>query len=218
MEVRMAKRQSFLKSLCFAGILLFVIPSNTVSADDLHQGMNTGIGGFSQVLDYYYSSLQEQTKITCDNIISIFAQEETVQALIDTTIGKNIGEQEYTGEDIVEYACRFIGNPYVWGGTSLTSGADCSGFVQSVYKYFGISLERVSKEQAKTAGEKVEVSLATLQPGDLLFYAKASTVNHVAIYIGDGKIVHAAGRKYGITISDYDYRKAYRARRVISNP
>jgi cell wall-associated NlpC family hydrolase len=217
MEVRMARRQSFLKSLCFAGIILFVIPSNIVSADDLHQGMNTGIGGFSQVLDYYYTSLQEQTKITCDNIISIFAQEATVQALVDTTIGENIEKQEreFTRKNLVEYACRFIGNPYVWGGTSLTNGADCSGFVQSVYKYFGFSLERVSRDQARTAGERVEVSLATLQPGDLLFYAKAGTVNHVAIYIGDGKIVHAAGRKYGITISDYDYRKIYRARRVI---
>jgi cell wall-associated NlpC family hydrolase len=76
-------------------------------------------------------------------------------------------------------------------------------------------LERVSREQAKSAGQEVEVSLKTLRPGDLLFYARGGTVNHVAIYIGNGKIVHAAGKSYGIIISDYDYRSVYKARRVI---
>ncbi len=106
------------------------------------------------------------------------------------------------GAEIAKYALQFVGNPYVHGGTSLTKGADCSGFVQQVYKHFNISLPRVSKDQA-LKGEKVACNMGSLKAGDLIFYDHP--VSHVAIYIGKGKIVHAKSTKAGIVTDKYDY-------------
>ncbi len=111
-------------------------------------------------------------------------------------------------QSIVNYALRFRGNPYVWGGTSLTRGADCSGFTQSVLKNFGISIPRTSRSQAN-GGKRV--SMDKIQPGDLIFYRKNGRVNHVAMYIGNGKVVGAASRREGINIKDYNYRTPYKA-------
>lgn len=117
-------------------------------------------------------------------------------------------------QELVSYALKFVGNPYVWGGESLTKGADCSGFVQSIYRDFGYSLPRVSRDQAKSAG--IKVSESELKPGDLIFYASSKgVVNHVALYIGDGKIVHAANKRQGIIVSNYKYRKIHSIRRII---
>ena len=113
-----------------------------------------------------------------------------------------------SGSSVVDLATQFVGNPYVWGGTSLTDGADCSGFVQSVYANFGVSLPRTSYEQ-QNAG--TEVSYADAQPGDLICYG-----GHVAIYMGDGKIVHASNAKDGIKISnDATYRTILSVRRLV---
>ena len=120
-----------------------------------------------------------------------------------------------TGNEIANYAQKFVGNRYVWGGTSLTQGADCSGFVYTIYQQYGYKLDRVSRDQARTAGRKVDIS--DRQPGDLIFYTDSrGTVNHVAIYIGNDKIVHAANKRQGIIISPYNYRKVYRVRRVVN--
>lgn len=108
---------------------------------------------------------------------------------------------------IVNYALKFNGNPYVWGGTSLTRGADCSGFTQSVLKNFGIHIPRTSRAQAR-GGRRV--SIDKIQPGDLIFYRKNGVVNHVAMYIGNGKVIGAASRKEGIKIKHYNYRRPYR--------
>ena len=120
-------------------------------------------------------------------------------------------------QEIASYATKFVGNPYKWGGTSLTKGADCSGFVQSIYKQFGYTIPRVSKDQAKTAGYcDVKPDKEHLLPGDLVFYTDSKgVVDHVGIYIGDGKIVHAASKKSGIKISSYLTRTPYKARRII---
>ena len=119
------------------------------------------------------------------------------------------------GIEIANYAQKFVGNRYVWGGTSLTKGADCSGFVYTIYKQFGYNIERVSRDQARTAGRKVDVS--ERQPGDLIFYTdNKGVVNHVAIYIGNDKIVHAASSRQGIIISQYNYRKVYCVRRIVN--
>ena len=122
-------------------------------------------------------------------------------------------EKEYTpptggsGQAVADYAVQFVGNPYVWGGTSLTNGADCSGFVQSVYKAFGVSLPRTSSQQ-RYAG--YGVSASEIQPGDIVCYS-----GHVAIYIGNGKIVHASNRKDGIKISNnWQYRTVLAIRRI----
>ena len=111
------------------------------------------------------------------------------------------------GKEIAIYACGFVGNPYVSGGTSLTNGADCSGFTQSVYKVFGYSLPRSSTSQ-RTAGR--EVSYAEAEPGDIICYP-----GHVAIYIGNGKIVHASTTKTGIKISNALYRSILCVRRIV---
>lgn len=118
-----------------------------------------------------------------------------------------------TARDVVEFALKFVGNRYVYGGQSLTNGTDCSGFTMQVYKHFGYSLPRSSSAQASSAGTKV--SLSNLKVGDLIFYAKRGRVNHVAIYIGNGKVVHASNPSDGIKISKYNYRTPYMARRVI---
>ncbi len=114
------------------------------------------------------------------------------------------------GSSIASFACQFVGNPYVYGGTSLTNGADCSGFVQSVFKNFGYSLPRTAASQA---GAGVQVSLSDLQPGDLLFY---HGFGHVAIYIGNGQVVHASNAQTGIKISQYNYSNIDKAVRILN--
>lgn len=111
-------------------------------------------------------------------------------------------------QTIVSYALQFVGNPYVWGGTSLTNGADCSGFTQSVFKDNGISISRTSRSQGSGGRE---VSLDNIQPGDLLFYSNGSSINHVALYIGNGQVVHASTEKTGIKISNAYYRTPCKA-------
>ena len=103
-------------------------------------------------------------------------------------------------QEIADFALQFVGNPYVYGGTSLTNGADCSGFVMSVFAQFGYSLPRVAADQYY---QSVQKSVADLEPGDLVFYG--SGISHVALYIGDGQIIHASTSASGIKISNYDY-------------
>ncbi|BCN30935.1 C40 family peptidase [Anaeromicropila herbilytica] len=105
---------------------------------------------------------------------------------------------------IVQYALRFEGNPYVWGGTSLTNGADCSGFTQSIFRNYGISIPRTSRTQA--TGGKV-ISISQMQQGDLIFYDRNGTINHVGIYIGNGKVISASSPETGIRITNYNYRE-----------
>ncbi|HWT76165.1 MAG TPA: C40 family peptidase, partial [Mobilitalea sp.] len=116
--------------------------------------------------------------------------------------------------EIITYALKFVGNPYVWGGESLTNGADCSGFVRAIYGDFGYNIPRTSREQAAGAGKIVDES--DIQPGDLIFYTNSSgMVNHVAMYIGNGQIVQAANSRQGIITSRYNYRSIYRVRRIV---
>jgi len=109
------------------------------------------------------------------------------------------------GAQIASYALKFVGNPYVSGGTSLTNGADCSGFTWAVHKAFGISIPRVSRDQAKSGKD---VSIGSVQAGDIIYYG-----DHVGIYIGNGQIVHASSKKTGIKISSYTYRPPLCVRR-----
>ena len=116
---------------------------------------------------------------------------------------------------VVNYAMQFLGNPYVWGGTSLTKGADCSGFTMSVMKNFGISLPHYSGDQAKR-GTRIKSS--QMRPGDLIFYGNSrGKINHVAMYIGNGQIIHAASRRSGIKISSWNYRTPLRIVDVIGD-
>ena len=100
-------------------------------------------------------------------------------------------------EEMVQFALQYVGNPYVWGGTSLTNGADCSGFVLAVHNHFGYALPRVAADQYAASRKK---DISALEPGDLVFYGNG--ISHVAMYIGDGQIVHAANSRLGIIVSD----------------
>ena len=113
-----------------------------------------------------------------------------------------------TRDAIVAYAKQFLGNPYVYGGSSLTEGTDCSGFVMRVFEHFGISTGRSSRDQAANVKE---IAISDVQPGDLLFYASGDTINHVAIYIGGGQIIHAGSSRTGICIANANYRTPYKA-------
>ena len=115
---------------------------------------------------------------------------------------------------LIQYAKQFLGNPYVYGGTSLTDGADCSGFVQQIFKHFGITTGRSSRDQYANAQS---ISFEQLQPGDLVFYASGDYINHVAIYAGDGVIIHAANARTGICTGRYDYRTPVGYGRFIQN-
>ena len=127
--------------------------------------------------------------------------------------GSGSSTKQSRRSQLVNYALQFVGNRYVWGGTSLTNGADCSGFTQSVLRNFGISVPRVSREQANT-GKGIKSS--DMRPGDLIFYTNSKgTINHVAMYIGNGQIVHAASRRSGIKISTWNYRTPAKIRNVI---
>ncbi len=122
-------------------------------------------------------------------------------SIIDNANGSELGKK------IAKYACQFVGNPYVYGGTSLTNGTDCSGFTWRIYLNFGYSITRTSYSQRS---DGVEVSYADAQPGDIICYS-----GHVAMYIGGGKIVHASNQRDGIKVSNATYREIITVRRII---
>lgn len=133
---------------------------------------------------------------------------QEVQGNVQQTETTEVSAQPASnGQVIVDYACQFIGNPYVWGGTSLTDGADCSGFVQSVFAHFGISLPRTTYDQIYAG---VEVSYDQAMPGDLICYD-----GHIGIYIGNGQIVNAQNPEQGIGISPATYTTILSVRRIV---
>lgn len=133
--------------------------------------------------------------------------QETQEDTQQTETAEVSAQTAATGQAIVDYACQFIGNPYVWGGTSLTDGADCSGFVQSVFAHFGISLPRTTYEQIYSG---VEVSYDQAMPGDLICYD-----GHIGIYVGNGQIVNAQNPDQGIGISPATYTTILSVRRIV---
>ena len=148
---------------------------------------------------------------TSDNLVEV--RYALAEAIKFSPMEEIANQQASRRSKIVNYALQFVGNRYVWGGTSLTNGADCSGFTQSVLKHFGIGIPRVSRDQAN-AGRAVKSS--EMRPGDLIFYTNSrGTVNHVAMYIGNGQVVHAASKKSGIKISSWNYRSPAKIRNVI---
>lgn len=168
----------------------------------------------------YLETLDGWVKVDIDgNEAYISADYVTVETKLDTAItmsellyGMGVSDVRV---DLVEYAKQFLGNPYVWGGTSLTKGADCSGFVLSVFKKYGITLSHSSRAQAN---EGTKIKSSELKPGDLVFYANSSgTINHVALYIGGGQVIHASSPKSGIKISTYNYRTPVKCVRVIQD-
>ena len=168
----------------------------------------------------YVETLEGWVKVSIDGDEAyVSAEYVTVEEKLDTAItmtellyGQGVSDVRV---ELVEYAKQFLGNPYVWGGTSLTKGADCSGFVLSVFKKFGVSLPHYSGAQAKSG---TKISASDLKPGDLVFYGNSSgTINHVAIYIGGGQVIHASSPKTGIKISNYKYRTPVKYVRILQD-
>ncbi len=134
-------------------------------------------------------------------------KEEEEERIAEEKAREEAEEAVAEGQAVIDYACQFIGNPYVWGGTSLTEGADCSGFVQSVYAHFGVSLPRTTYDM-EHAG--YAVSYEDAMPGDLILYD-----GHVGLYMGDGNIVNAMNEEKGIGICNATYMKIIAVRRVL---
>lgn len=153
--------------------------------------------GKEEAFTYAVSRKSEEAQMT-----------QEVQGNVQQTETTEVSAQPVSnGQAIVDYACQFIGNPYVWGGTSLTDGADCSGFVQSVFAHFGISLPRTTYDQINAG---VEVSYDQAMPGDLICYD-----GHIGIYIGNGQIVNAQNPEQGIGISPATYTTILSVRRIV---
>ena len=153
--------------------------------------------GKEEAFTYAVSRKSEEAQMTQE-------VQENVQQTETTEVS---AQPALNGQAIVDYACQFIGNPYVWGGTSLTDGADCSGFVQSVFAHFGISLPRTTYDQINAG---VEVSYDQAMPGDLICYD-----GHIGIYIGNGQIVNAQNPEQGIGISPATYTTILSVRRIV---
>lgn len=138
-----------------------------------------------------------------ENDIPIVCEEVAVPQLPEPTTISTLGQ------DIADFAVQFVGNPYKYGGTSLTNGADCSGFVMSVYAHFGYQLPRTSYDQANVGRQ---VSVSDLKPGDLIFYRD---FGHVALYVGNNQVVHASTPETGIKYSAYNYSTICRVVRIV---
>ncbi len=176
--------------------------------------------GQGEEMEYVETGADGWVKISIDGEDAYVSQEfVTVEEKLDTAItmtellyGQGVSDVRV---DLVEYAKQFVGNPYVWGGISLTKGADCSGFVLAVFKKYGITLSHSSRAQAN---EGTKISTSDLKPGDLIFYGNGKgSINHVAIYIGGGQVIHASSPKTGIKISSYKYRTPVKCVRVIQD-
>lgn len=154
--------------------------------------------------------LDDEKAYVFGEYVDIAKKLEKAVSVVELKYGQGVSDVRV---DLVNYAKQFLGNPYVWGGTSLTNGADCSGFVLSIFKKYGVSLPHHSGSQAKMG---TQISLSDARPGDLVFYANNGTVNHVAIYIGNGQVIHASSPRTGIKISNVSYRTPYCVRRVLS--
>lgn len=158
------------------------------------------INGVAELIEEH--SLDEQEGVSQELVSLVISEseasnkEEVVEAVPDIR------------QQVVDYALQFVGRPYRYGGSSLTNGTDCSGFIMRVFENFGISTGRDSRTQAATARK---IPIDTIKPGDLVFYASGKRIDHVAIYIGGGQIVHASNPRTGITISSVNYKAPYMA-------
>lgn len=160
--------------------------------------------------DWVKVSIDDQEAYISADYVTVEEKLDTAITMSELLYGQGVSDVRV---ELVEYAKQFLGNPYVYGGSSLTKGTDCSGFTMSIYKKFGIKLSHHAATQAR---EGTKISKSDLQPGDLVFYADSKgNINHVALYIGGGQVIHASSPKTGIKISKYNYRTPVRYVRVL---
>lgn len=193
--------------------------------------IETALASLNELKAEYAAQITAMNKQTSQLKATIAEQEKIIAAEIKRKEEEERRRQEeekkkqeealknsVRGKDIVAFARKYVGNPYVWGGNSLTKGCDCSGFVHLVYKHFGFNLPRYSMSFLNV-GTKVEPKLSALKPGDIIIYNKKNGIGHVAIYIGDGKIVEAQSSDKGITDNRaWNSRSIAGVRRILTNP
>lgn len=193
--------------------------------------IETALASLNELKAEYAAQITAMNKQTSQLKATIAEQEKIIAAEIKRKEEEEKRRQEeekkkqeealknsVRGKDIVDFARKYVGNPYVWGGNSLTKGCDCSGFVHLVYKHFGFNLPRYSMSFLNV-GTKVEPKLSALKPGDIIIYNKKNGIGHVAIYIGDGKIVEAQSSDKGITDNRaWNSRSIAGVRRILTNP
>lgn len=150
--------------------------------------------------DWYKVEVDDQKGYISGDYVTISQKLPTASSVQELENGTGVSD---TRVSLVQYALQFVGNRYVWGGTSLTNGIDCSGFTMQIYARYGISLPHHAASQP---GYGTRISASDAQPGDLFFYGSGSTISHVGIYIGNGQIVHASNARTGIKISSAYYR------------
>lgn len=193
-------------------LLILVIISSGEIVKSENKSLKTNVNYEDKIvtLDSYKKQTTKKStkkKTTTKKTKTVTTSTKKSKSANNTKVAKNT-----KGIQISNYAQKFVGNPYVHGGTSLTKGADCSGFTQSIYKKYGKSLPRTVSAQAKVG---TKVSFSNLQPGDLVFYSNGgSTPTHVAIYIGNGKVIHASNPRDGIKISTVDIMTKVVARKI----
>lgn len=185
---------------------------------DVDSGILTSVPE-GEVLEYR-ETLDDWIKVAIDGEEAYVAadcvalEEKLGTAITMTELRYGVGVSDVR-VDLVEYAKQFLGNPYVWGGTSLTNGADCSGFVLSIYKKYGYQLPHYSGSQANCG---TKISFSEIQPGDLIFYNGSNgIIGHVGIYIGNNQIIHASSPESGIKISTYNYRTPAKYVRILED-
>ena len=176
--------------------------STDTSYDDGSASTDTSYDNGSTSTDTSYDNGSTSTDTSYDNgSTSTDTSYDNGSTSTDTTTDSSASDSSL-GQQIADYAVQFVGNPYVYGGSSLTNGTDCSGFTMSVMANFGIGLARTAADQSYGG---TSVAISDIMPGDLLFYSDGSGISHVALYIGGGQIVHAATESQGIIISNYNY-------------
>lgn len=164
----------------------------------------------SRVLDGWVEvNIDNEVGYVCAEYVQVYDTLPKGVTMKELSYGDGLSS---TAVDLIEYAKQFLGNPYVWGGTSLTNGADCSGFTMRIFEHFGYSLSRTSRTQAYD-GRRID--LDSIKPGDLLFYNHGSSIGHVAIYIGNGQIIHASTERTGIIIGNAYYATPACAVRIL---
>ena len=179
-----------------------VSTSTDMSYDNGSTGTDTSYDNGSTGTDTSYDNGSTGTDTSYDNgSTGTDTSYDNGNTGTDTTTDSSASDSSL-GQQIADYAVQFVGNPYVYGGTSLTNGTDCSGFTMSVMANFGIGLARTAADQSYGG---TSVAISDIMPGDLLFYSDGSGISHVALYIGGGQIVHAATESQGIIISNYNY-------------
>lgn len=159
--------------------------------------------------DWVKVGLDDEEVFVSAEYVEVSSELNTAITMTELLYGQGVSDVRV---DLCQYAKEFLGNPYVWGGTSLTKGADCSGFVMSIFKKYGVNLPRNSRSQANSG---TTISVSEAKPGDLIFYGNGKSINHVAIYIGGGQVIHASSPKTGIRISNVSYRTPVKAVRVL---